>query len=498
MRADAPVLIVGTGVAGLATALAAAPRPVRLLCRAHDGVGSASALAQGGIAAAMGAADSAGAHAHDTLVAGAHHNDAAAVRWLTSAAPQTVAWLAAQGVAFDRDEDGALRLGREGGHGVPRIVHAGGDATGAALVQALRAQAQRAAHIQWRGGVDVEALLWRDDRVAGVRTRDERGREEIHDAAHVVLATGGIGNLFARTSNPPGADGAGLALGLVAGAAARDLEFVQFHPTALDLPRRQGLPLVTEALRGAGASLRDARGRPLMEGVHPLGDLAPRDVVARRVWEACQQGGAWLDATAVADWPHHFPTVLAACREHGIDPRTVPIPVTPAVHFHMGGLAVDLDGDTGVPGLHAVGEVACNGVHGGNRLASNSLLEGVACGRRLGTRLATLPWAARGQGATRWIERGPGLDHHALTALRQLMWTAAGPQRDAATLREALRQCGAWHGWQARLAETLLLAALRRAGSLGSHWRRDARAAQRPEELRPQAACDQSAHPMPP
>lgn len=343
----------------------------------------------------------------------------------------------------------------------------------AALVQALRAQAQRAAHIQWRGGVEVDALLWRDGRVAGVRTRDERGRADAYEAAHVVLATGGIGNLFARTSNPPGADGAGLALGLAAGAAARDLEFVQFHPTALDLPSQQNLPLVTEALRGAGARLQDAHGRPLMAGVHPLGDLAPRDVVARRVWQACQDGGAWLDATGVVDWSQRFPTVLAACLAHGIDPHRVPIPVTPAAHFHMGGLGTDLDGATGVPGLHAVGEVACNGVHGANRLASNSLLEAVACGRRLGARLAALP-EARTQGPSRWIERGTALQTDTLAQLRQLLWRAAGPQRDEATLREALRACAGWHGWQARLAETLLLAALRRADSMGAHYRRDA------------------------
>jgi L-aspartate oxidase len=370
-----------------------------------------------------------------------------------------------------------LQLGREGGHGVARIVHAGGDATGAALVHALRAQAQRAAHIQWRGGVEVEALLWQDGRVAGVRTRDERGRAETHEAAHVVLATGGLGSLFERTSNPPGADGAGLALGLAAGASARDLEFVQFHPTALYLPGRQNLPLVTEALRGAGARLRDARGEPLMDGIHPLGDLAPRDVVARRVWQACQHGGAWLDASGVQDWPQRFPTVLAACLAHGIDPRAVPIPVTPAAHFHMGGLATDLDGATAVPGLHAVGEVACNGVHGANRLASNSLLEGVACGRRLGARLASLPVVAMGQRGTRWIERGPALGNDQRSTLRQLMWEAAGPQRDAMTLRKALRRCAAWHGWQARLAEAVLLAALRRDESLGAHCRRDAVAA---------------------
>ncbi len=464
----------GGGVAGLATALAAAPAPVRLLCRAHDGRGSASALAQGGIAAALDPADSVPAHARDTLEAGARHNDAVMVHWLVAQAPATIAWLATQGVAFDRDESGRWLLGREGGHSAARIVHAGGDATGAALVQALRAQAQRAPHIQWRGGVDVDALALRDGRVTGVRTRDVSGRRQTIDAAAVVLATGGIGSLFARTSNPPGADGSGLALGLAAGAAARDLEFVQFHPTALDLPGQHCLPLVTEALRGAGARLHDAHGRALMAGLHPMGDLAPRDVVARRVWQAGRDGGAWLDATGVADWPRRFPTVLAACLAHDIDPRLQSILVTAAAHFHMGGLAVDAEGATTVPGLHAVGEVACNGVHGANRLASNSLLEGIACGRRLGARLASLAQPASGPGVSRRIERGAALDASNLDALRQQLWHAAGPQRDGDTLRAALRACAAMHGWQARLGEAVLSAALRRGNSLGAHYRSDA------------------------
>ncbi|EIL86848.1 quinolinate synthase, B subunit (L-aspartate oxidase) [Rhodanobacter sp. 115] len=365
------MVVVGSGVAGLTAALAAAPAPVRLLCRAHDGAGSASALAQGGIAAAVDPQDSPAAHAADTLVAGANHNDAPMVQWLTAEAPGAIAWLQAQGVAFDRDTEGGLLLGREGGHGAARIVHAGGDATGAALIQALRAKAQAAAHVQWRGGVDVDGLLLRDERVVGVRTRDGRGRVEDVEASAVVLATGGIGALFARTSNPPGADGAGLALGLAAGAAVRDLEFVQFHPTALDVPG-QRLPLITEALRGAGARLHDDAGHALMAGVHPLGDLAPRDVVSRRVAEIQASGGqAWLDATGVeGDWERCFPTVLAACLEHGFDPRRSVLPVTPAAHFHMGGLATDRNGHTSVPGLYAVGEVACNGVHGANRLAA--------------------------------------------------------------------------------------------------------------------------------
>lgn len=475
-RAHLPIVMVGGGVAGLATALAAAPAPVRLLCRAHDGCGSATALAQGGIAAALDPHDSAAAHAADTLVAGAQHNEAAMVAWLTAAAPAAIDWLQAHGVAFDRAADGALQLGREGGHATARIVHAGGDATGAAVFCALREQAQAASHVQWRGGVDVDGLLWRGGRVVGVRTRDERGRHEQVEAAAVVLATGGIGALYARTSNPPGADGAGLALGLAAGAAARDLEFVQFHPTALDVPGHC-LPLLTEALRGAGARLHDDAGNALMAGVHPLGDLAPRDVVSRRVAAVQAAGGrAWLDATAVqGDWEQRFPTVLAACLAHGFDPRRQALPVTPAAHFHMGGLATDADGRTSVPGLYAVGEVACNGVHGANRLASNSLLEGVLCGQRLGHGLRTAVAADVGVGPLRVIERGASLPLAELAGLRALLWHAAGPRREAGALRDAWRVCAARadSGWQARLAKALLRAMRLRRRSLGAHWRED-------------------------
>lgn len=471
-HAHLPIVVVGGGVAGMATALAAAPAPVRLLCRAHDGSGSASALAQGGIAAALDPHDSAAAHAGDTVEAGAHHNDAAAVQWLTGEAPCTVAWLQQQGVQFDRGVDGNLQLGREGGHGTSRIVHAGGDATGAALVHALRARVQAAAHVQWRGGVDVDALLLCDGRVVGVRTCDERGRRQHIEAAAVVLATGGVGALFAHTSNPAGADGAGLALGLAAGALPRDLEFVQFHPTALDVGGHC-LPLITEALRGAGARLTDAAGQPLMRGLHPLGDLAPRDVVARRVWQIQREGGkVWLDATAVSgDWNIRFPTVLTMCLAHGLDPRRTLLPVTPAAHFHMGGLATDLDGRSTLPGLYAVGEVACNGVHGANRLASNSLLEGVACGRRLGTALARMAPSYGWQGRHGWVERGDGLPPASLAALRTLLWRGAGPVREAPSLRDAWRSCtaAADAGWQMRLARSLLHAALLRRHSLGAH-----------------------------
>ncbi|HEX5961031.1 MAG TPA: FAD-binding protein [Rhodanobacteraceae bacterium] len=472
-QARLPIVVIGSGVAGMATALAAAPAPVRLLRRSADG--SASAMAQGGIAAAVGEGDSAAAHAEDTLAAGARHNDVAAVHWLCGVAPATVAWLTGQGVAFDHAADGRLQLGREGGHGANRIVHAGGDASGAALVRALRAKVEAAGHVQCSGDADADALLVRGGCVAGVRVRDAQGRHAGIEASAVVLATGGIGALYAHTSNPSGADGAGLALALAAGAKPRDLEFVQFHPTALAV-QGHSLPLLTEALRGAGARLHDGNGVPLMHGLHPLGDLAPRDVVARRVWQVRHQGGSvWLDATPVeGEWEKRFPTVLAACLAHGLDPRKDRLPIAPVAHFHMGGVASDLDGRTSLPGLFAAGEVACNGVHGANRLASNSLLEAVACGRRLGALLAA-PTPAIASGAHRWIERGVALPPEGLPALHELMSRAAGPVREAAALRDAWRMCtaAAGSGWQMRLAGALLRAMRLRRRSLGAHFRED-------------------------
>ena len=468
-----PLVVVGSGVAGLCTALAAAPRPVLLLGRGHQGEGSATSLAQGGIAAAIGPGDSIESHVTDTLVAGAFRNDGAAVRALVGAAPDAIAWLQGLGAAFDRDAAG-VRLGREGGHRASRIVHAGGDSTGAHVLSVLSAAAASAPHIQWRGGIDVDALQLRGQRVCGVRLGAAGGGETVATDA-VVLATGGIGALFACTTNPVGAEGSGLALAMAAGARARDLEFVQFHPTALDLPAHS-LPLLTEALRGRGARLVDARGMPLMAGLHPLADLAPRDIVARRVWQAGRDGGAWLDATARGiEWGVEFPTVLAACEAHGIDPSREPVPVTAAAHFHMGGLATDALGRTSLPGLHAVGEVACTGVHGANRLASNSLLEGVVFGRRLGARLASLPSPIAGGGPVALAARGPALEAGRLQQLRTLMWQAAGPQRDGPGLAAAIAAMRplAAAGWQGRLALAVLEAAARRRVGIGAHWRDD-------------------------
>lgn len=491
MGAQRPVVVVGAGVAGLCAALACAPRPVLLLSRGRDGAGSASELAQGGIAAALDPTDDVAAHARDTLAAGAGHNDAAMVRQLVTAGPGAIAWLQAHGVEFDRERHrDALALGREGGHDRARIVHAGGDLSGAVVMAALSAQVRDAAHIDWRGDAEVDGLLLRNGQVAGVRVATLAGMRHVIEADAVVLATGGLGALFAYTTNPPGSTGAGLALALAVGARLRDLEFVQFHPTAL-ASGGPTLPLVTEALRGAGARLRDDRGRALMAGVHPLGDLAPRDVVARRVWQAQREGPVWLDATALpAGWHEAFPGVMAVCAAHGQDPRTRPIPVTPAAHFHMGGIATDGDGRTSVPGLYAIGEVACNGVHGANRLASNSLLEGVVCGRRLGRLLAERDAMAPRRCATFELrERGVGLDGPALARLRETMWHAAGPQRAAATITQAIAQLqsAAYPGWEARVAGALLQAALQRPASLGAHWRDDGPASAMASEPQAQA-----------
>lgn len=438
-------------------------------------------MAQGGIAAAMAFDDSAAEHARDTMTAGANHNDYEAVQYLVGGAGLAVRWLQAKGIDFDRDASG-LQLGREGGHGHSRIVHAGGDASGHALLTALARAAQQARHITWRAPAWLDAIRLRDGRVSGMTLVDTTtGISQELECAELVLATGGCGALFAATTNPATADGNGMALALACGARLRDAEFMQFHPTALDVEQDGALPLITEALRGAGARLVDDEGHAVMDTRHAMGDLAPRDHVARRVWE-CRQAGEriWLDATSLdCDWMQHFPTVFSLCGRHGIDPRQQRIPVTPAAHFHMGGIAVDLDGYTSVPGLYAVGEVACNGVHGANRLASNSLLEGVVFGRRLGGRLAGIRLHAPSHGQQHWVDRGRTADSQALEKLRQLAWSTLGPVRHGDRMIEANEYLATderlHETWQGKLIARFLLAALQRRKSLGAHFRADDR-----------------------
>lgn len=477
------VVVVGAGAAGLTVAWEAAPRAVTVLAAEPAGVGGATPWAQGGVAAAVGPGDDPALHAADTLAVGGELGDPDAVSALAYDGPRRLRALIAAGARFVRDAEGALALGREAGHGRRRVVHAGGDATGAEIARALTAAARRAQHVTLRDGVCALALsTGRDGSVDGVVAQHPDGRVVLHRAAAVVLATGGIGGLYARTTNPTPARGDGLALAAAAGAALVDLEFVQFHPTALAVGA-DPLPLVTEALRGEGARLVDAGGHPLLDSVHPDGDLAPRDVVARALWRELAGGGAaLLDVRPVDDLAARFPTVTAACRARGIDPVTAPIPVTPAAHYHMGGIAVDGRGRTGVAGLWACGEVAGSGVHGANRLASNSLLEALVSGARVA---ADLPvGAGRTSGPDDvggQVAAAPaGVAPPDLAGLRELMWRDVGLVRDATGLARAAEELAVLAGHHdpavrraARVAGMITVAAATRTESRGAHHRCD-------------------------
>ena len=423
-RRDADVVVVGSGAAGISAALTAAAAGLRVLMVTKDLIGGATPLAQGGLAAAIGPGDSAASHVSDTLTAGAGLCEPDVVASLAAAAPGVIDWLAGLGARLDTRE---LRL--EGGHSHHRIVHSGDDASGAEVHRALLAALLASGIEILDRTVALDLLVenpaagdaagrgWTGDRfvhteevtgsagmtvgarrvaglMAGVIGSDGRLSAGVIDARAVVIAAGGLGQAFATTSNPAGTTGDAIAIAARAGAALRDLEFVQFHPTVLWLPGASGqCPLITEALRGAGAVLRDLDGTPLMAGHDPRGDLAPRDVVAARMAEVIAAGGAghvWLDATRLDPGvlEKGFPTVTAACRKHSIDPVTEYIPVAPGAHYSCGGILADLDGRTTMPGLYAVGEAASTGVQGANRLASNSVTEAVIAGQRAGRDLA--------------------------------------------------------------------------------------------------------------
>jgi L-aspartate oxidase len=394
-RRGADVVVVGSGAAGISAALTGAAAGLRVILVTKDLIGGATALAQGGLAAAVGPKDSAASHVGDTLTAGAGLCEPEVVAALAAGAPGAIDWLGGVG---DQLETRDLRL--EGGHSHRRIVHSGDDATGAEVHRVLLA-ALLASGIEILDRTVALDLIVGPAGVAGVTGLaagvigpDGRLSAGVIDAPTVVIAAGGLGQAFATTSNPAGATGDGIAIAARAGAVLRDLEFVQFHPTVLWLSEASGqCPLITEALRGAGAVLRDLGGMPLMAGHHPRGDLAPRDVVAARMAEvigAADVGHGWLDATGIgADTLETgFPTVLAACRKHGIDPVTEFIPVAPGAHYSCGGILADLDGRTSIAGLYAVGEAASTGVQGANRLASNSVTEAIIAGRRAGRVIA--------------------------------------------------------------------------------------------------------------
>ena len=545
-RRDADVVVVGSGAAGVSAALTAAASGLRVLIVTKDLIGGATPLAQGGLAAAIGPGDSAASHVGDTLAAGAGLCEPDVVAELADAAPRVIDWLAGLGARLDTRE---LRL--EGGHSHHRIVHSGDDASGAEVHRKLLAALHtsgieildrtvaldlvmenptaRFVHteeVKGSAGMTVGA-----GRVvglsAGVIGPDGRLSAGVIDAPAVVIAAGGLGQAFATTSNPAGATGDGIAIAARAGAALRDLEFVQFHPTVLWLPGASGqCPLITEALRGAGAVLRDLDGTPLMAGHDPRGDLAPRDVVAARMAEVIAGGTAghvWLDATGLDPdvLEKGFPTVTAACRKHSIDPVTEYIPVAPGAHYSCGGILADLDGRTSVPGLYAVGEAASTGVQGANRLASNSVTEAVIAGLRAGQDLAAVLAGAIGAvgyaSDTKPIRSAtPATPIGAVDGVADRAWTAgwgrgalagamsrwAGVSRDREGLGELLRVVGA--GWETggvgespgsvrdedlgvdldlaaveaanlRVVSGLIAAgALRRAESRGCHRRRDA------------------------
>lgn len=477
MNEETPPLVVGAGVAGLVTALALAPRPVRLVVRGRLGTDGSTLWAQGGIAAAVGTDDDPALHAEDTERAGAGLCDPAVVRLVTEAAPTAVERLAAWGVPFDRTPSGGWALGLEGGHRRRRIVHAHGDATGRAILEALTARARETSSILCEEDARVVGLARDDAGITGVHVRRGDGRSEFLPSRRVMLATGGIGGLFPATTNPPSALGDGLVLAARLGARLRDLEFVQFHPTALDVGERP-LPLISEAVRGAGAVLVDEDGRRFLAG-RGRAELEPRDVVTRAVWAWRRAGHrTFLDATRAPgqDFPRLFPWIYDICLRHGLDPVREPIPVCPAAHYHMGGVATDAWGRTDVPGLWAVGEVGATGLHGANRLASNSLLEAVVFGLRAAEDL--LRDASRPPPPVRAEAPSPPDPEDGLARLIPIVGEALGVERDAKSLRR---------GWEAvhalgeevagsragTLARLMIVSAFRRRESRGAHSRSD-------------------------
>jgi L-aspartate oxidase len=493
---DTDVVVIGSGVAGLVTALQARSRGHRVLVVTKALLDDGSTRwAQGGIAAAMDPDDSPAEHLSDTLIAGVGICDEAAVTALVTEGPAAVRDLIRRGAAFDRDESGEIALTREGGHHRRRIAHAGGDATGAEVSRALLT-ALKDSGIATIEHALVLDLVTESGTARGITLHvmgeGERDGVGAVSARAVVLATGGLGQVFEATTNPDVSTGDGVALAARAGAAITDLEFVQFHPTVLyvgeNAKGRQ--PLISEAVRGEGAYLIDDTGTRFMKGRHELADLAPRDVVAKGITARMRETGrphVYLDGRNLGPsiWEQRFPTILAACREHGIDPVHEPIPVVPAAHYASGGVRTDLHGRTSVSGLYACGEVACTGVHGANRLASNSLLEGLVFAARIADDLQTPRSKPNPRSLT--TPTGALLDPGIRREIQRIMTTEVGVLRTGDGLRAAGRELAALAGrttdepcteaWETTnlhtVATLIVQSATEREETRGSHWRED-------------------------
>lgn len=475
IRLDAP-LVVGAGVAGLSVALGLE----RAVVITAPEMGS-TWWAQGGIAAALGQGDSPRAHAADTVAVSGGLAVADAVEALTQGGPEAISRLVEIGAQFDRNDEGELLLAREGGHQRRRVVHADGDATGAEIMRALNAAVAASDSVELIEGRVVD-LARSAEGAVGVVTAEGKKRR-IYVAPAIVMASGGAGRMYSHTTNPAGVDGGGIVVAGRAGARLADLEFMQFHPTAL-LAGKDPMPLITEALRGEGALLVDPHGRRFMDLYHPLAELAPRDVVARAIWWQYDKGsGAYLDARSILNFDERFPTAAAHAFSVDLDPSQHLLPVSPAAHYFMGGIDADTNGRTSIEGLWAVGECASTGVHGANRLASNSLLEGLVFGARVAVDVDARKRAPGGEvhvpeeSLELPVVAGPVLQE-----LRSIMWNRVGLVRTGSGLWEArnaileiepvLRRTLAGRN-AADLALMMVMAALRRSESRGGHYRAD-------------------------
>ena len=472
------MLIVGAGLAGLFLALEIAPRKCTVISPAPLGGAASSAWAQGGLAAALHPDDSPEQHASDTVAAGSGLVDPVIARLIAEEGPARVRDLITLGVPFDKTPDGALALSLEAAHSHPRVARVAGDLAGKAIMDALVAAVGAADHITVREGVRAVSLMQDDNKaIAGVILRDDNGILSTLTARETVLCTGGTGGLFQVTTNPAAARGDALAMGYETGALIADVEFVQFHPTAIDIGRDPA-PLATEALRGEGATLHNTDGGAFMQNYHELAELAPRDEVARAIHSERAAGrGAFLDCRAAvgSHFPEHFPTVFTYCKSAGIDPRTEMIPVAPAAHYHMGGIVADFWGRSTLDGLSVCGECTSTGAHGANRLASNSLLEAVVFAQRIADRLrnADLPDPGTSTGHVPLA-----LPHDALQTLRGAMSTQCGVVRDETGLTALLATIDtleAANGPARPLITARLMAqsALDRKESRGGHFRSD-------------------------